>query len=330
MIQNKENKKAEDIIERYIYTVTKSMPDKIKEDVSNEIRTLIDDIIKERFSNSDYKINDIKNILMEIGNPYELACKYDNDYNKCLIGYPYYIYYKLVLKIVLSSTLLGIIISSMINILINNEAFNMINIASDIFTALLLAFSFVTLIFVFISNKNIDISSITIDFDNLPKPTNKKINLYNSIIKISAAIIFLSLLFLSPNLFSIKINNEYFSFFNIDIIKDTFLFPLIFILMLISREIIKMFTDTYNKKTVALFIGIDIVSAIASSLWLLSYNVININFMNALIKLESANSLAFKIFNNFQLFCLICILFALLLDSIYVLLKLKNNLAYKG
>ena len=58
---------------------------------SNEIRTLIDDIIKERFSNSDYKINDIKNILMEIGNPYELAYKYDNGYNKCLIGYPYYI-----------------------------------------------------------------------------------------------------------------------------------------------------------------------------------------------------------------------------------------------
>ena len=301
-MKNKENKKAEDIIERYIYTVTKSMPYKIKEDVSNEIRTLIDDIIKEKFSNSEYKLNDIKNILMEIGNPYELAYKYNTDYNKSLIGYPYYIYYKLVLKIVLSSTLLGIVASSIINIVINNEAFNLLNTSSDIFTALLLAFSFVTLIFVFISNKNIDISSITIDFDNLPKPINKKRSLYNSIIRISAAIIFLSLLFLSPNIFSIKINNEYFAFFNIDIIKDTFLFPLIFVLMLISREIIKMFTDTYNKKTVALFIGIDIVSAIASSLWLLSYNVININFMNALIKLESANSLASKIFNNFQLF----------------------------
>ena len=264
MIENKENKKAEYLIERYIYTVTKAMPDKIKEDVSNEIRTLIDDIIKERFSNSEYKINDIKNILMEIGNPYELACKYDTDYNKCLIGYPYYIYYKLVLKIVLSSTFLGIMVSSIINILINNEAFNFINIASDIFTALLLAFSFVTLIFVFISNKNIDFSSIAIDFDNLPKPPNKKINLHTSIIKISAAIIFLLLLLLSPNIFSIKIDNEYFAFFNTDIIKDSFLFPLIFIVMLISREIIKMFSNAYNKKTYIFFIGIDIVSAIVS------------------------------------------------------------------
>ena len=183
------------------------MPDKIKEDVSNEIRTLIDDIIKERFSNSGYKINDIKNILMEIGNPYELACKYDTNYNKCLIGYPYYIYYKLVLKIVLSSALLGIVVLSIVNILINNEVINLLNIASNIFTAFLLAFSFVTLIFAFISNKNIDISSITIDFNNLPKPQNKKINLYHSIIKISAAIIFLLLLLLSPNLFSIKIDN---------------------------------------------------------------------------------------------------------------------------
>ena len=324
MIENKENKKSEDIIERYIYTVTKSMPDKIKQDVSNEIRTLIDDIIKERFSNSDYKINDIKNILMEIGNPYELAYKYDNGYNKCLIGYPYYIYYKLVLKIVLSSTLLGIAASSIINIIINNKAFNLLNTASDIFTALLLAFSFVTLVFIFISNKNIDIFSITVDFDNLPKPTNKKITLYNSIIKISVAIIFLSLLFLSPNIFLIKIHNEYFAFFNIDIIKDTFLFPLIFILMLISREIIKMFSNAYNKKTVILFICIDIVSAIVSSLWLLSYNVININFINALTKLESVNSIAFNIFDNFQLFCLICILFSLLLDTVYAILKLKK------
>ena len=329
MIENKENKKAEYLIERYIYTVTKAMPDKIKEDVSNEIRTLIDDIIKERFSNSEYKINDIKNILMEIGNPYELACKYDTDYNKCLIGYPYYIYYKLVLKIVLSSTFLGIMVSSIINILINNEAFNFINIASDIFTALLLAFSFVTLIFVFISNKNIDFSSIAIDFDNLPKPPNKKINLHTSIIKISAAIIFLLLLLLSPNIFSIKIDNEYFAFFNTDIIKDSFLFPLIFIVMLISREIIKMFSNAYNKKTYIFFIGIDIVSAIASSLWLLSYNVINNNFINALTKLESDNSIALNIFNNFQLFCLIFILFALLIDSIYVILKLKNSIAYK-
>ena len=221
MIENKENKKVEDIIERYIYTVTKSMPDKIKEDVSNEIRTLIDDIIKERFSNSEYKLNDIKNILMEIGNPYELAYKYNTDYNKCLIGYPYYIYYKLILKIVLSSTLLGIVASSIINIFINNEVLNLINIASNIFTALLLAFSFVTLIFVLISNK-IDISSFIIDFDNLQKPPNKKINFNTSIIKISAAIIFLLLLLLSPNLFSIKIDNEYLAFFNTDIIKDTF------------------------------------------------------------------------------------------------------------
>ncbi|WP_297205095.1 hypothetical protein [uncultured Brachyspira sp.] len=329
MIENKENKKVEDIIERYIYTVTKSMPDKIKEDVSNEIRTLIDDIIKERFSNSEYKLNDIKNILMEIGNPYELAYKYNTDYNKCLIGYPYYIYYKLILKIVLSSTLLGIVASSIINIFINNEVLNLINIASNIFTALLLAFSFVTLIFVLISNK-IDISSFIIDFDNLQKPPNKKINFNTSIIKISAAIIFLLLLLLSPNLFSIKIDNEYLAFFNTDIIKDTFLFPLIFILMLISREIIKMFSNAYNKKTYTFFISIDIVSAIVSSLWLLSYNVINNNFINTLTKLESDNFITFNIFNNFQLFCLIFILFALLIDSIYVILKLKNSLAYKG
>ena len=319
-----ENKKIEDIIERYIYAVTKSMPYKIREDVSNEIRTLIDDIIKERFSNSYCEIKDIKNILIEIGNPYELAHKYDTDYNKCLIGYPYYIYYKLILKIVLSSTLLGVIVSSIINIFINNECLNLINISSNICTSMLLAFSFVTLIFLFISNRNINISNF-IDFDNLPKPPNEKANIYKSIIIITASIIFLLLLLLSPEIFSFKIKNEYLEFFNTNIVNRNFLFPVIFIFMLVSREIIKMFSNTFNKKIAALFIGIDIVSAIAASLWLLSYDVINIDFINALIKLETGNSIAFKIFSNFQPFCLLCILFALLLDSVYVLIKLKRD-----
>ncbi|MEI0604562.1 hypothetical protein R4K55_10095 [Brachyspira alvinipulli] len=319
-----ENKKIEDIIERYIYAVTKSMPYKIREDVSNEIRTLIDDIIKERFSNSSFEIKDIKNILIEIGNPYELAHKYDTDYNKCLIGYPYYIYYKLILKIVLSSTFLGVIVSSIINIFINNECLNLLNISSNICTSMLLAFSFVTLIFLFISNRNINISNF-IDFDNLPKPPNEKANIYKSIIIITASIIFLLLLLLSPEIFSFKINNEYLEFFNTNIVKRNFLFPVIFIFMLVSREIIKMFSNTFNKKIAALFIGIDIVSAIAASLWLLSYDVINIDFINALIKLETGNSIAFKIFSNFQPFCLLCILFALLLDSVYVLIKLKRD-----
>ncbi|WP_156920126.1 hypothetical protein [Brachyspira alvinipulli] len=319
-----ENKKIEDIIERYIYAVTKSMPYKIREDVSNEIRTLIDDIIKERFSNSSYEIKDIKNILMEIGNPYELAHKYDTDYNKCLIEYPYYIYYKLILKIVLSSTLLGVIVSSIINIFINNEYLNLINIVSDICTSMLLAFSFVTLIFLFISKRNINISNL-IDFDNLPKPPNEKANIYKSIITIAASIIFLLLLLLSPKIFSFKINNEYLEFFNTDIINKSFLFPVVFILMLVSREIIKLIGNRYNRKTVSLFIGIDIVSAIAASLWLLLYDIINIDFTNALIKLAAVNSISFKIFNNFQPFCLICILFALLLDSIYIIIKLNST-----
>lgn len=317
-----ENKKIEDIIERYIYAVTKSMSYKIRKDVSNEIRTLIDDIIKERFSNSSYEIKDIKNILIEIGNPYELAHKYDTDYNKCLIGYPYYIYYKLILKIVLSSTLLGVIVSSIINISINNEYLNLLNIASNTCTSMLLAFSFVTLIFLFVSNRNINISNL-IDFDNLPKPPNEKVNIYKSIITISASIIFLLLLLLSPEIFSFKINNEYLEFFNTNIVKRNFLFPVIFIFMLVSREIMKLTGNTYNKKTFLLFIGIDVVSAITASLWLLLYNIINIDFINALIKLETGNSIAFKIFSNFQSFCLICILFALLLDSVYILIKSK-------
>lgn len=34
-----------DLIERYIYAVTKRLPQKVQKDISNELRTLIDDIV---------------------------------------------------------------------------------------------------------------------------------------------------------------------------------------------------------------------------------------------------------------------------------------------
>ena len=37
-----------DLIERYIYAVTKRLPQKVQKDISDELRTLIDDMLAER------------------------------------------------------------------------------------------------------------------------------------------------------------------------------------------------------------------------------------------------------------------------------------------
>ena len=88
------SKDVNDLIERYIYAVTKKMSLKIRNDVADELKTLIYDTIDERYNDKEITLKDAKIILMELGSPNKLYEKYDNSSDKCLIGQPYYNYYK--------------------------------------------------------------------------------------------------------------------------------------------------------------------------------------------------------------------------------------------
>lgn len=138
------SKDVNDLIERYIYAVTKKMSSKIRNDVADELKTLIYDTIEERYNDKEITLSDAKIILTELGSPNQLYEKYDNSSDKCLIGQPYYNYYKDILKIVLICSIFGIVLSCIINI--ENQTIS--KFISDIIFASILSFSFVTLIFI--------------------------------------------------------------------------------------------------------------------------------------------------------------------------------------
>ena len=77
-----------DMIERYIYAVTKRMNPKVREDVSMELRGLIDDMLLERCGDETPTDKDVRVVLTELGTPQELYAKYDDDKDKGLIGQP--------------------------------------------------------------------------------------------------------------------------------------------------------------------------------------------------------------------------------------------------
>lgn len=316
------SKDVNDLIERYIYAVTKRMSLKIRNDVADELKTLIYDTIDERYNDKEVTLKDVKIVLMELGSPNKLYEKYDNSSDKCLIGQPYYNYYKDILKIVLISTIFGIILSCLINI--ENQTIS--KFISDIIFAAILSFSFVTLIFIFMYKFNINVFNNDIDFDKLPKLPNNNIktNKYFSLLSILFAVIFLSLFILSPNIFSFNIDGKFINLFNTDIIKSSYLFAVFFIALLIFREIIKIVDNSYNIRNTILFIAINIFSAVISFIWFFNYNLINEVFINSLIK-NASNNLILSIFSNFQMFCFFMILLALVLDSIDKILKFKRN-----
>ncbi len=80
------------LIERYLYAVKKCLPEDLREDVGNELRANIVDML-----NDDYTDEDVYQVLMNLGSPRKLADEY-NSKKRYLIGPGYYDKYILMLK----------------------------------------------------------------------------------------------------------------------------------------------------------------------------------------------------------------------------------------
>lgn len=74
-----------DLIERYIYAVTKHMKTAMQKDVAKELETIIQDMLEERCEDVIPTEHDVKVILTELGTPAELASKYKGETQDCLI-----------------------------------------------------------------------------------------------------------------------------------------------------------------------------------------------------------------------------------------------------
>lgn len=95
-----------ELIDRYVYAVTRNLPQKQRADVERELRTLIKNKMNEHAdTESDEK--SAEKVLLELGDPIILAEKYSNN-KKFIIGPQNYHNYLLVLKIVLGSLLLAV------------------------------------------------------------------------------------------------------------------------------------------------------------------------------------------------------------------------------
>src|SRR5699024_7988244 len=91
-----------EMIERYVYGVTKRLPETQREDIGVELRGLIEDMLDERVQDKDVAEKDVKEVLLELGHPRSMARKYRGD-QKYLIGPELYDLFMLVSKIILIS-----------------------------------------------------------------------------------------------------------------------------------------------------------------------------------------------------------------------------------
>jgi hypothetical protein len=138
-----------EITDRYIYAVTKRLPQKQRDDIEKELRSLIEDMANERCNNKPPQKSDIESVLNELGNPAKLASKYRDDKNY-LIGPEHFDTYFLILKIVMAAVVLGAGLGKAIELFVNSPV-NIVQGIAELITAIISGafqgFTWVTVIF---------------------------------------------------------------------------------------------------------------------------------------------------------------------------------------
>lgn len=323
-----------DLIDRYIYAVTRNLPSKTRNDISNELYTLIDDMLESRCGDMAPTETDIKVVLTELGTPSELALRYSPDGDKYLIGPKYYSKYKFLLTLILGATAFGLTIATIITNIIDSVEWYLAipSWFGMLIMGLLNAFAFITLLFVLFQRKGLDVKISTDNLDNLPPIPKKKalISKYESIFGISMSIIFVIVFLIAPEVFAVALvdGKKIIPIFNTEVIRSIWYIITAFAVLGIIREIYKLYEGRYTKRLAAVTVVTDIISAMLSFLFLLDNNIINRDFISFISNLFSGESEFISIiFTRFNMFFLYVILFALALDmgvTVFKALKYDN------
>lgn len=310
-----------DLIERYIYAVTRRLPSKLRAEVGEELRGLIDDMLTDRCGELTPQDKDVRVVLTELGSPAEVAEKYTADSSKCLIGMPYYYTYTTVLKIVLCCVVLGIILASVIELLFSNNSVQWYSflgtLALNLFSALCACFTFITLLFAVFYRKGIDLGRNN-SLDDLPSVPKKKekIGRISSVV-LMVFIILVALAFtIFPDIFCIFVNGERIPIFNTSVMRSCWYIILIFSVLGIIRECVKLIEDRYNFRVMAVCVVTNLLSVVMCFWWLLRDNLVNQSFQSSILDIfPSDKEIVINMFSNFQYFLLFVITMALIMDT---------------
>lgn len=317
----------QDLIERYIYAATRQLPRKQQEDVAQELRGLIDDMLTERCGVVTPTEKDIRVVLTELGTPQELAAQYDTDAKKCLIGQPYYSTYKFVLKIVLLAVAGGITIANvMLQLFEPREWFVAVTEwLSQVYNCLLAGFAIVTLIFAYFHHKGIQITK-AFRFDDLPPVPRRsqKIPKWECIMEIVVSVIFVVVLLAVPQAlgFSVSMNGQSIRVMNVSGFQDSWYIIAALACCSIVNASVQLLEGQYNKRVLIVAAVTNGISAILSVAWLTGFELFHPEFLTFFASLvEGESAVIVSLFSNLQRFFLFIALFAQILDSANVAVK---------
>lgn len=226
----KQNKYLDDIIERYIYQVTKNLPTKNSKDIEEELKTLISDMLEDRTGPNEPTKEDINSVLIELGNPTDLADKY-RDKSRYLIGPAIFPAYLTTLRIVLAATLLGLSVVAILGVITSTDKIwyeYLVDWIATSINGLFSAFAWVTIIFAIFEWRGVKLNEILPEWEpsSLPPVASKEISIPigGPIANIIFQIILLTILITAPHfigIFRFTDHTQIVSIFDNEVLKTT-------------------------------------------------------------------------------------------------------------
>ncbi len=332
MNNNSKNITSEELVERYIYAVTKRMSKETRDDIANELRSLIDDMLAERFGD-DTTVENVKEVLTELGTPLELFEKYNsgNNTRNCLIGGEHYQVYKSILPIVSFAIIFGMILAVIIKMIVSPQSGTWYQIVfkfgDSILSAYVSVYMFLTVLFELLYMLDIKVSRSD-NLDKLPPvPTkDKSIKKMQPICMMCFIVVFLVVFLAAPEIIGGFIENgEFITMLNISAIRNAWIMIIMFAVCGVGREIVKLLECSYNKKVMMTTLITNIASGVLAACWLLNVKIINDEFMANIGTMFTDNkSFMTTMFSSFQYYLLGAIIFALVLDLSMAITKYRK------
>ncbi len=278
-------------IENYLCEVAKHLPEKQREDIKEELRTLIDDMLQEKSDGVEATEEDVKAVLTELGDPVALARKYKVGPSH-LIGGEYYDKYVFVIKNVLIWVCAVILASDVISFFVHAaKGVEEVPVAMREFLStpsiLLEIFAWITIVFILMERGGVKINMPieTWSLDKLEHPPKKEREIKKG--ECIAGMVFSAIaiaVFTRPQLLGVwgLEDGSYASvpIFNLEIWHRVLpLFILCFLLGM-SKDVVKLIVGHYGTAVVVTTITANMLQMVVAAILLKYFPLFNVNFVN--------------------------------------------------
>lgn len=268
----------EKMIDRYIYAVTKRLPEDMREEVKVELKANINDMLSENPSDEE-----VEKVLYELGHPRVLANNYRGK-ERYLISPLYFDEYVNVLKIVGLIVLVITLVFGSIDAALNYEATTIIGaiaevtseIIGNVMSGLVTAFAWVTIIFWLIeyNTKSAKKNEWKLkDLPDLPKENSAKISRTGTIIElilgVTFSIIFIIVILNYLDLIVIHDDNIFITnVFNEEVARSFVPFFIISLVVMVGVSLAKLYYRSWNVQLAIMHTAYQILSLVIMLLFI--------------------------------------------------------------